>query len=97
MKILFIDKIHPLLKKKLEKTNHTCEIAYNESKKSIQNRIHLYDGLIIRSKFKIDKKFINHAKKLKFIARAGSGLENIDVDYLKKKASFAIMQVKEIK
>ncbi len=88
LKILFIDKIHPLLKKKLEKQNHTCETAYNESKKSIQNRIHLYDGLIIRSKFKIDKKFINHAKNLKFIARAGSGLENIDVDYLKKKGIF---------
>ena len=85
LKILFVDTIHPLLKQKLEKQKHTCETAYNESKKSIQNRIHLYDGLIIRSKFKIDKQFINDAKNLKFIARAGSGLENIDVDYLKKK------------
>ena len=77
-----------MLKQELEKQNHSCDTAYDESKIIIQNRIHLYDGLIIRSKFKIDKKFINHAKNLKFIARAGSGLENIDVDYLTKKGIY---------
>ena len=44
-----------------------------------------YDGLVIRSRFKIDKIFINAAKKLKFIARAGSGTENIDIKYADKK------------
>jgi D-3-phosphoglycerate dehydrogenase len=40
---------------------------------------------VIRSRFKINKAFINTAKKLKFIARAGSGTENIDLDYANKK------------
>ena len=44
-----------------------------------------YDGIVIRSRFKIDKNFINAAKKLKFIARAGSGTENIDLHYANKK------------
>ena len=44
-----------------------------------------YDGIVIRSRFKIDKTFINAAKKLKFIARAGSGTENIDLHYANKK------------
>ena len=85
MKILFIDTTHPLLKKELEKENYICDTAYKKNKTEIQNIIHNYDGIIIRSRFIIDKQFINCASKLKFIARAGSGLENIDVDYAKSK------------
>ena len=84
MKILFIDTVHPLLKKELEK-NHTCDTAYNKSKTEIEQIISNYQGLIIRSRFKIDKQFIDCCSKLKFIARAGSGLENIDVDYAENK------------
>ena len=38
-----------------------------------------YDGCIIRSKFFIDSEFLDHATKLKFIGRVGSGMESIDV------------------
>jgi len=41
--------------------------------------------VIIRSRFKIDKQFIDYGSNLKFIARAGSGLENIDVEYAENK------------
>ena len=44
-----------------------------------------YDGLILRSRFKIDKEFIDKAINLKFIARVGSGIENIDSKYAKTK------------
>ena len=79
MKILFIDTVHPLLKEKLEKLYHNCDTAYKKNKSEIEAIIKDYDGIIIRSKFNIDQKFINKATNLKFIARAGSGLENIDV------------------
>lgn len=81
MNILFIDTVHPLLKKELENQNYICDTAYNKSKEEILQIIHQYQGIIIRSRFTIDKAFIDAANNLEFIARAGSGLENIDVDY----------------
>ena len=83
MHILFIDTVYPLLKEELEKHYNICDIAYEKSKLEIEEIISDYDGIIIRSRFTIDKQFINKAKKLKFIARAGSGLENIDIEYAK--------------
>ena len=85
MKILFIDTVHPLLKQELEKENHICDTAYNKSKSEIEQIISNYQGIIIRSRFKIDKQFIDCGSNLKFIARAGSGLENIDVEYAENK------------
>ena len=85
MKILFIDTVHPLLKQELEKENHICDIAYNKSKTEIEQIISNYHGIIIRSRFKIDKQFIDYGSNLKFIARAGSGQENIDIEYAEKK------------
>ena len=81
MKVLFIDTVNPLLIQTLESANILCDTAYSKSKEEISTVIHQYDGIIIRSKFEIDKSFIDIAKKLKFIARAGSGTENIDVEY----------------
>ena len=81
MNILFIDTVHPLLRKQLEKLHCKCDTAYQKNKSEIETIIHKYEGIIIRSKFNIDKKFIDKAHNLKFIARAGSGLENIDKDY----------------
>ena len=81
MKVLFIDTVNPLLIQTLESANILCDTAYSKSKEEISTIIHQYDGIIIRSKFEIDKSFIHIAKKLKFIARAGSGTENIDVEY----------------
>ena len=85
MKIIFIDTVHPLLKQELEKENHICDSAYNKSKTEIQQIISNYQGIIIRSRFKIDKQFIDCGSNLKFIARAGSGLENINVEYAENK------------
>ena len=86
MKILFIDPIHPLLKEQLEKLHYQCDTAYNKKKSEIETVIHNYNGIIIRSKYNLDQKFLAKATNLKFIARAGSGLENIDITYAKSKA-----------
>ncbi len=85
MKIIFIDYVDPLLKDELEKRNNICDTAYYKTKEEIESIISKYDGIIIRSRFPITKTFIDKAKKLKFIARAGSGLENINLAYAKKK------------
>ena len=85
MKIIFIDTTHPKLIKDLNYKGFICDQAYDKSKSEILKIIMNYDGIVIRSRFKIDKNFINAAKKLKFIARAGSGTENIDLHYANKK------------
>ena len=83
MKIIHVDKNNPLLLNNLEKQGHENIIAYKKTKSEILKIIHKYDGLIIRSRFTIDKPFLIKSKKLKFIARVGSGTENIDIDFAK--------------
>ncbi|MGY0407770.1 MAG: 2-hydroxyacid dehydrogenase [Polaribacter sp.] len=85
MKILHLDTNHPLLLKKLCELGFINEEDYTSSKQKIEEKIHLYDGFIIRSRFSIDKNFIDKAKKLKFIGRVGAGLENIDCRYATSK------------
>ncbi len=85
MKILFIDSNHPLLHETLIKAGNICDLNYDWSKEEIENNIHLYDGIVIRSKIKITPKIIDKATNLKFIARAGAGMENIDVSYAESK------------
>lgn len=85
MRILFIDSNHPLLHATLEKAGFTCDLNYHWTKEDIIANIHLYDGIVIRSKIKITKDIIDRAGKLEFIARAGAGMENIDVEYAESK------------
>ncbi len=81
MRILYLDTNHPLLINQLNDLGFTNDEDYTSSKQEIEAKIHLYDGFIIRSRFKIDKHFLNKATNLKFIGRVGAGLENIDCDY----------------
>lgn len=78
MKILHVDINHPTLIEQLSVAGYENHEDYASTKSEIENTINLYDGLIIRSRFSIDRYFLKKATKLKFIARVGSGLENID-------------------
>ncbi len=86
MKILHIDTNHAVLKEDLIALGCENHEDYTSSKQDIEAKIHLYDGIVIRSRFNIDKTFINAASNLKFIARVGAGLESIDVDCAKAKS-----------
>lgn len=85
MKILFIDSNHPVLHETLMNAGHTCDLNYHWTKEEISDNIHLYDGVVIRSRIKLTKELIDKAVRLKFIARAGAGMENIDVTYAESK------------
>jgi len=85
MKILLADNNHPVLKKGLEKLGFTCIDDFTSSKEETEKFIHEYDGIVIRSRFNIDKTFIDKATNLKFIARVGAGLESIDIPYAESK------------
>jgi len=84
MKILFIDKVHPYLWESLTKAGHDCMEGYALSYDKVMTMIPSMNGLVIRSRIMIDQKLIDAGKQLKFIARAGSGMESIDVDYAEK-------------
>jgi D-3-phosphoglycerate dehydrogenase len=81
IKILHIDSNHPILKQQLESLGFLNDEDFTSSKEVIESKIHDYQGIVIRSRFKIDTTFINKAKNLQFIARVGAGLESIDCDY----------------
>lgn len=83
MKVLHLDTNHPLLIDQLNDLGFINHEDYISSKSEIEDKIHQYDGFIIRSRFKIDKSFLEKATSLKFIGRVGAGLENIDCEYAK--------------
>ncbi|WP_423820114.1 2-hydroxyacid dehydrogenase [Salinimicrobium sp. TIG7-5_MAKvit] len=85
MTILHADSNHPVLLQQLEAAGHHNIEAYTQSEQEILENQHRYDGIVIRSRFKIDKAFLDAAPNLKFIARVGAGLESIDVAYAEKK------------
>ena len=80
-KILAIDSNHECLNNGLREAGFIVDEDYQSSKEEIENIIHQYDGLIVRSRFPIDQTFLAKATNLKFIGRVGAGLENIDEDY----------------
>ena len=81
MKVLHLDTNHSLLIEQLETLGFTNHQNYSGSKEEVEEVISQYDGIIIRSRFSIDKTFLDKAHNLKFIGRVGAGLENIDCDY----------------
>src|SRR5688572_24526395 len=85
MKILFVDTTHPLLTELLSEAGHVCIDGSRFSQPEIFNQINSYDGVIIRSRLRIDKEFIDRTSQLKFIGRVGAGMENIDVAYAEAK------------
>lgn len=84
MKILHLDKNHPSLLQTLLEAGFVNDENYKASKTEIEKIISDYDGIVIRSRFNIDKQFLDAAKNLKFIARVGAGLESIDTEYAEK-------------
>lgn len=84
MIILHADTNHPVLMKKLAEAGHHNIEGYQQSREVTLENQHLYDGIVIRSRYTIDREFIDAAPNLKFIARVGAGLENIDVEYAEK-------------
>lgn len=75
-KILVLDKIHPILMEELELAGFQSD--YKPELLNADISLDAYVGIVVRSK-KITREIIQRAKNLKFIGRAGAGLENIDI------------------
>lgn len=89
-KILHLDSNHPLLWEQLNQAGFQNFEDFTSSKEEVEAKIHEYHGVVIRSRFKIDKTFLDKAVNLQFIARVGAGLESIDCDYAESKGVYLI-------
>ncbi len=81
MTILFLDEVHEILANRLTEAGYTCIHAEEKSLDECLQLVQNVDGIIIRSRFPMNETFLKHASQLKFIARSGAGMENIDVPY----------------
>lgn len=85
MKVLFLDKVHACLQEILTQNDYTCIEASNFSLQEIKDILPQIEGLVVRSRIKMTQDFLKDAKKLKFIARSGAGMETIDEAYCQSK------------
>ena len=83
MKILLLDSNHPLITEQLLAKGFLLEEDFTSSYDEVLQKINQYDGIIIRSRIPLDKNFLENAQNLKFIARVGAGMENIDLEAAK--------------
>jgi len=81
--VIFIDSVHPILEERLTQAGFQCELHYQTSFEELKNILPLATGIVIRSRFTIHEEFLAYCPALQFIARAGSGLENIDAQLCK--------------
>ena len=84
-KILIVDELHSLFQQEAEKQGYIVDYHPEYKLADALKVLAEYDGLAIRSKFRVDKTIIDAAPKLKFIARAGAGVDNLDEVYIKEK------------
>ena len=84
MKILQLDKNHPLISEQLTAKGFVVEEDHSSTYDEVLEKIIDYQGIIIRSRIPLDKNFLTRASHLKFIARVGAGMENIDIETAEK-------------
>lgn len=84
MKILLLDKNHPLIEEQLSAKGFTFDEDYTSTYEEIIDKISDYEGIIIRSRIPLDENFLRKATHLKFIARVGAGMENINIEVAKE-------------
>lgn len=84
-RVLIVDDLHPIFKQEVEKMGYQCNDQPLYTREEALSVLADYQVLVIRSKFKIDKEIIDAAPALKFICRAGAGMDNIDEAYAQSK------------
>ncbi len=83
--ILIVDDIHPVFIEQAEAMGYACDYRPTIKLPEALEILGTYAGLVIRSKFNVDKQVFDAATNLRFICRAGAGMDNIDEAYAKEK------------
>ena len=79
-KVIFIDSVHPILEEQLKRAGFLVDLHFKTTLEDLIPILPEYTGLVIRSRITLDAAFFDHAPNLRFVARSGSGLENIDLE-----------------
>ncbi len=85
MKILFLDSVHPILNDRLTQNGFECIHLENSTISEIEPLLETAQGIVIRSRFPMNAAFLDKCPKIKFIARSGAGMENIDIPYCEQR------------
>jgi D-3-phosphoglycerate dehydrogenase len=88
VKVLIIDDVHALLINGLQKLNYNVTYLPAITRQEILQIIAPFQVLVVRTKTNIDAEILNAANNLKVIARAGSGLDNIDIEIAEQKGIY---------
>lgn len=83
--ILIADEMHPSLFTMLTNAGFSYEYQPNITRADLLTALAPFDGLVIRSKTNVDADLLNAAPNLRFIGRAGAGLDLIDLDETEKR------------
>lgn len=84
-RILIVDDLHPVFKERAVALGYQVDDLPHITRAETLAAISNYTGIAVRTKFRIDQELINAAPDLKFVARAGAGLDNIDEEYSRSK------------
>lgn len=82
--ILIVDDIHPVFIERAEALGYTCNYQPDIKADAALQIIGEYAGLVIRSKFEVDRSVLAVAHNLRFICRAGAGMDNIDENFARE-------------
>lgn len=85
MIIGFLDTVHPILENRLKAAGFTCLPMYTHDREMLKKDLPGLNGLVVRARLTLDQDILQHAAQLKFIARSGAGMENIDTGYCLQK------------
>jgi D-3-phosphoglycerate dehydrogenase len=80
-KVLFIDSVHEVLQQDLSQAGYECYLDESCTPDSVPLPKDEIVGIVVRSRWVLNATTIEYFPSLKWIARSGSGLENIDVMY----------------
>lgn len=84
-RVLFLDTTHPSLAEGLEALGFDCSHVPALRREEILPLLGDCEGIIVRSKIRLDREALDQAGRLKFIGRVGAGMENIDQAYAESK------------
>lgn len=84
-RILIVDDLHPAFKDAAAQMGYVVDDRPLITRKETLEVIADYDGIAVRTKFLIDRELLDLGSRLKFVARAGAGLDNIDEAYAAQK------------